>query len=165
MLEARNIRSILDAPCGDFNWMRNVVAQRDVIYTGIDIVEELIASNARLFAAANRQFRCLDMTRDELPRADLIICRDGLVHLSFTDARAAIRNFRRSRSRYLLATTFVDRARNGNVPTGGWRPLNLQAPPFDFPAPLALVDERCVHSGGIYRDKRLGLWELSSLEL
>jgi hypothetical protein len=103
------------------------------------------------------------MTRADLPAADLIVCRDGLVHLSFADARAAIENFRRSGSRYLLATTFVQRSENRDVPTGGWRVLNMQAPPFSFPAPLTTIDERCVHSDGIYRDKRLGLWELAAL--
>ena len=130
---------------------------------GADFQDELIARNSRLHAAGNRRFLCGDMTRADLPRADLIVCRDGLVHLSFVDARAAIRNFRRTGSRYLLATTFVGRPLNSDVPTGGWRLLNLEAPPFAFPAPLALVDERCTHSGGAYRDKRLGLWELGSL--
>jgi len=160
LLETRQIRSIVDAPCGDFNWMRQVLAQRDISYTGVDIVEALIARNQSLHAAASRRFLCLDMTRAALPRADLILCRDGLVHLSFADARAAIRNFRRSGARYLLATTFVDRTTNRDVPTGGWRVLNLEAAPFFFPPPLALIDERCTHSGGIYRDKRLGLWDL-----
>ena len=96
--------------------------------------------------------------------ADVIICRDGLVHLSFADARAAIRNFRRSGSRYLLATTFVRRTENTDIPTGGWRVLNMEAEPFCFPVPLALVDERCTHSGGAYVDKRLALWELAALK-
>jgi hypothetical protein len=163
LLQGRNIRSIVDAPCGDFNWMRAVLAGLDVDYTGIDIVEELIARNAREHAGVNRRFVHADMTRDDLPAADLLICRDGLVHLSFADAKAAIRNFRRSGSRYLLATTFVGRARNADVPTGGWRVLNLEAAPFRFPPPLALVDERCTHTGGIYRDKRLALWDLAAL--
>jgi len=164
VLDAAAIRSILDAPCGDMNWMRHVLAARDLIYTGIDIVEDLIERNTRVHQEANRRFLCADMTRCDLPPADLILCRDGLVHLSFADARAAIRNFRRSGSHYLLSTTFVDRARNRDVPTGGWRVLNLQAAPFLFPPPLALVDERCTHSGGIYRDKRLGLWPLDSVQ-
>lgn len=164
MLDAYAIRSILDAPCGDFNWMRDVLAERDLPYTGIDIVEALIAGSAHRHGAANRRFLCLDMTRADLPAADLILCRDGLVHLSFADARAAIRNFRRSGSRYLLTTTFVDHPRNVDTPTGGWRPLNLQRAPFDFPAPLALVDERCTGSAGAYRDKRLGLWQLSAID-
>lgn len=164
LLDDRNVRSILDAPCGDFNWMRHMLAHRDLLYTGVDIVEALIARNATVHGTATRRFLCTDMARSELPAADLVICRDGLVHLSFADARAAIRNFRRTGSRYLLATTFVSRSRNRDVPTGGWRVLNLERAPFDFPAPLALIDERCTHSGGIYRDKRLGLWPLASLD-
>lgn len=164
VLERLDIRSIVDAPCGDFNWMRHVVADRDLHYTGIDIVEELIAQNRREHAAPNRRFLCADMTRADLPQADLILCRDGLVHLSFADARAAIRNFRRSGSRYLLTTTFVERARNTDITTGGWRVLNLEAAPFRFPRPLDVIDEHCTHSGGIYRDKRLGLWEVASIK-
>src|SRR5262245_27781854 len=89
MLDAFGVRSLVDAPCGDFNWMRRVVAARPLEYTGVDIVQELIAGRARADAGPGRHFLCLDMTRGELPRADLILCRDGLVHLSFADARAA----------------------------------------------------------------------------
>lgn len=46
----------------------------------------------------------------------------------------------------------------------GWRMLNMEAAPLSFPAPLALVDERCTHSGGICRDERPGLWPLVSLQ-
>jgi hypothetical protein len=83
--------------------------------------------------------------------------------LSFADVARVVRNFQRSGSRYLLTTTFVERGRNDDIATGEWRPLDLQAPPFEFPAPLAVVDERCTHTGGIYRDKRLALWELNGL--
>jgi hypothetical protein len=163
LLDRFEVRSLVDAPCGDFNWMRNVLADRDLHYTGIDIVEELITRNVRLHSGAQLRFVCADMTRVDLPKADLVLCRDGLVHLSFADAKAAIRNFRRSGSRYLLTTTFIERARNTDIPTGGWRVLNLEAPPFSCPPPLAVIDEHCTHTGGIYRDKRLGLWELRSI--
>jgi len=165
LFDARDVRSVVDAPCGDFNWMRLVLEQRDIAHTGVDIVDALIARNARLHGSGNRRFLRLDMTRDDLPQVDLILCRDGLVHLSFADARAALRNFRRSGSRYLLTTTFVDRPQNRDVPTGGWRVLNLQAAPFHLRAPLALIDERCHHTGGIYRDKRLALWELATIDV
>ena len=164
LVDRWNVGSIVDAPCGDFNWMRTALGQRDLVYTGVDIVEALIARNASLYATPNRRFVCMDITRADLPMADLIICRDALVHLSFADARAAIRNFRRSGARHLLATTFVKRSHNKDVPTGEWRVLNLERPPFSFPAPLALIDERCTHSAGVYRDKHLGLWELASLD-
>jgi hypothetical protein len=163
LLRERNVSSILDVPCGDFHWMQGVVDESGASYVGMDIVDELIAGNRRRHGSPERTFLRGDLVSDALPPADLIVCRDGLVHLSFADIDAGIANFKRSGSRYLLATTFVDRTANADVRTGGWRVLNLQAPPFSFPQPLALIDERCVHSGGIYRDKRLALWELASL--
>jgi hypothetical protein len=165
LLDAFAVRSLLDVPCGDVNWMREVLAARSLDYTGADIVGPLILRNTRLHAVPERRFLCLDMTRDDLPRADLILCRDGLVHLSFADARAALRNFRRSQSRFLLTTTFIGRRQNRDVATGGWRTLNLEAAPFRLPPPLAVIDERCLHSEGIYRDKRLGLWRLETIDV
>jgi SAM-dependent methyltransferase len=158
------IRTILDAPCGDFNWARDLSAAVDT-YIGVDVVEDLIARNARLHAAANRTFVTCDITRDPLPRADLILSRDSLVHFSFADIWAALRNFRRSGAGYLLTTTFIDRTSNGNIRTGGWRVLNLEAPPFHLPRPLAVLDEHCTHTDGIYRDKRLALWRIDQIPI
>jgi len=163
LLRGFEIRSIVDAPCGDFNWMRSIVSHHVVPYVGVDIVEELVNANTRRYASADRRFVCRDLTRDELPKADLIVSRDAFVHMSFADIGAAVRNFKRSGSRYVLATTFVGDRANVDIPTGGWRVLNMQAPPLSFPAPLAIVDEHCTHSNGIYRDKRLGLWEIAAL--
>src|SRR5262249_44319665 len=95
--------------------------------------------------------------------ADLVLCRDGLVHLSAADIWRALRNFRRSGADYLLATTFIGDRVNVDIATGEWRPLNMQRPPFAFPAPAALIDERCRHTGGIYADKRLALWRFEDL--
>ncbi len=155
-------RTLLDAPCGDFTWAAPIA---DAVegYVGIDVVRELVRANQRLHGSPRRRFRHLDLARDRLPPSDVILCRDCLVHFSHADARRALANFRRSGSRHLIATTFVGNRENEDIATGGWRCLNLQRPPFDFPEPLALVDERCSHSGGIYADKRLGIWRIGDL--
>src|ERR1044071_8813466 len=141
--------SLLDVGCGDFNWMRliDLPVER---YLGIDIVPELVEQNQRRHADRNHAFVLADFTRAELPSMDVILCRDCLVHFAFADVRAALRNFARSGSRWLLTTTFVDAGReNTDIATGDWRPLNLQLPPFNFPAPMRMIDERCLHTGGI----------------
>jgi hypothetical protein len=158
------VKTLLDAPCGDFNWASDLAAVVDT-YIGVDVVDELIARNEAAYGSANRTFLTRDLTRDPLPKADLILSRDCLVHFSFADIRAALRNFRRSGADYLLTTTFVERATNENIQTGGWRPLNLQAPPFEFPVPMAVIDEHCTHTGGIYRDKRLALWRMDQIRV
>ena len=44
LLEGVGARSMLDAACGDFNWMARVDL-RGVRYVGVDVVPELIATN------------------------------------------------------------------------------------------------------------------------
>lgn len=162
LLKEIQVRSLLDAGCGDFNWMKELKVDLDK-YIGIDIVPELVDTNQEKYGNQIRDFINLDITKDELPQTEAILCRDCLVHFSFEDAFATIRNFKRSKSVYLLTTTFVEFVENADIKTGEWRQLNLQMPPFSFPEPIKLIDERCTHSGGIFADKLLGLWELESI--
>jgi hypothetical protein len=150
-------RVLLDAPCGDFNWIGPVADAIDR-YVGVDVVPEIIAGNLRQHSGPNRQFLRLDLTRGPLPPADVVLCRDALVHFSFADIWRALANLRRSGARYLITTTFIGDRENEEIATGAWRPLNLERPPFCFPPPQRLIDERCWHTGGIYADKRLGVW-------
>jgi len=156
------VSTLLDAPCGDFNWAGPLADSVD-LYVGVDIVPALIKANRRRWSSARRRFHCRDIVSHRLPRADLVLCRDALVHLSYPDIARALANYRRTGAKYLLATTFTGDRKNVEIASGEWRPLNMERPPFSFPAPLDLVDERCTHTGGIYRDKRLGLWRFEDL--
>lgn len=156
-------RSLIDAPCGDFNWMSCTPLDLDR-YIGIDIVDELIRADQERYGSPKREFLCRDIIVDPLPAVEVILCRDCLVHLTFDQALKAIGNFRRSGSTYLLTTTFSER--DTNVDLKGkdiWRTLNLECAPFNFPPPLRLVNENCTEGDGAYRDKCLGLWRLADL--
>ena len=154
------IASLLDAPCGDFNWIP-LVTEHLRTYVGVDIVRDMIERNAALFADEKHRFLCRDITRDELPEADAILCRDALVHLSYEDIRATIANFKRSGARYLLATSFAHTRPNVDCRTGGFRPVNLQIAPFGFPDPVARIPDT-PHSAPD-AGKFLCLWELEGL--
>src|SRR5688500_14681641 len=104
LLEELGARSLFDAACGDFNWMQHV-ALPGVDYMGADVVPELVACNRSLYEGGQRSFVVLDITRDQLPAVDVILCRDCLIHLSNADINNAIANFKRSKSTFLLATT------------------------------------------------------------
>lgn len=153
------VRSVVDAGCGDFHWFAALGVELDS-YVGIDVVEELAAANRARHGSPRRQFVALDVIRDPLPRADLILCRDCLVHLKNRQVAAALRNFRRSGCRYLLATTFTDDHPNHDVPLGGWRPVNLEREPFALGPPRRLLSERESVEDPRYLDKSLGLWAL-----
>jgi hypothetical protein len=152
---------MLDIPCGDFNWMQHTDLST-VQYYGADIVKELIERVAAQFASSQKTFLHLDLLTSDLPKVDLVFCRDCLQHLSFDDADTAILNLQRSGSLYLLATTFVNRP-NRNIRTGDWRPHDLQNAPFNFPPPLTLFNENCQESYPNFSDKSLGLWRIADL--
>jgi hypothetical protein len=160
LISELGVRTLLDAGCGDFNWLPSFDL-KEVKVIGVDIVPELVSANRKRHRGV--QFRVADIVVDTLPKADLILCRDALVHLSNDDVWRALANFRRSGAAWLLTNTFIDHDQNPDIRTGGWRPLNLTVPPFSLPAPLRIIDERCFGYDGIYRDKRLALWSCLDL--
>lgn len=157
------VHRVLDVPCGDFHWMKEIRFPAGLVYEGGDIVEQIVNTNRSRYGGAARLFRTMDLLRDPLPAADLILCRDCLVHFSFLDIFAAVSNLKRSGSKYLLTTHYASARRNEDIRTGRWRPLNLTQPPFHFPPPLFVIDEECSEGDGQYKDKRLALWRLEDL--
>ncbi len=155
-------RSLLDLPCGDYSWMATIDLPVET-YIGADLLPELIAPLQEHYGDARRRFMVLDLTRDPLPAADLLLCRDCLVHLSLADIRLALRNVARSGVSYLLTTTFPNGAENEDIVTGDWRLLDLERAPFSFPPPVRLLDEGCTEGAGLFADKSLGLWRVSDL--
>ena len=163
LLEALDAGSLLDLPCGDFRWLSTVPLDLD--YLGGDIVGEIVADNEQRYAGpgTRRRFMRLDLTADPLPRADVVLCRDCLVHLSYRHIAQAFDNLQRSGSTWLLTTTFLDHQENADIESGDWRILSLTRPPFNLPAPEAVLVEGCLESEGAYADKALGLWRIADL--
>jgi Methyltransferase domain len=155
--------SLLDAPCGDANWIN--AAGLDMRIIGIDIVPSLVERLQARAAAGeiSGDYRLADITRDPLPSCDAILCRDCLVHLSFANIERAVANFRRSGAVWLIATTFPQWQTNRDCEDGDWRALNFEQAPFDWGAPVELLNENCTEAGGGWRDKSLGVWRLAEI--
>lgn len=162
VIKSYNITSILDVPCGDFNWIR----YSDVIkvdYLGGDIVESLIENNNKVFKNKSLKFQKLDITKDKLPKVDLIFVRDCLVHLSYDNIFEAFERIKESGSKYLLTTSFMGREINMDIKNGDWRPLNLQIEPFNYKKNIYIYSEMCSENDNIYRDKCLILYKIDDL--
>lgn len=163
LLKDLAVKKMMDAPCGDFYWMKDVALPVEQ-YIGVDIVEAIIQKNQATYTDRQHTFVCLDIIKDQLPPVDLVLCRDCLVHLTFAQAIKAIMNFRRSKITYLLTTTFTDRDVNVDLGKGDiWRTLNLQRAPFHFPEPIKLINENCTEGNNQFTDKSLGLWRIEDL--
>lgn len=161
LIKRFHITSIADAPCGDFNWMK-LVDLGTCKYIGIDIVKALIDNNSKLFANQFREFKHLNLIEDVIDKVDLIVCRDMLAHLTNEQIFHVLRNFKKSGSKYLLATTNIRAQINADIQTpGDWRLLNLELPPFNFPKPILLIKEDVPFEDE--RGKHLGLWRLEDV--
>ena len=155
-------RVLLDAPCGDFAWMDHVDLS-GIEYIGADIVRSIVQSNRQDYAREGREFIELDLTSDQLPDADVLLCRDCLVHLSYANIARVLENVCRSNIRFILMTAFPGRGDNKDVDDGDWRPLDFEAAPFLFPKPLLTIVEECDEEGGSYADKSLCAWAVSDI--
>jgi len=152
IIKERNIRSIADVPCGDFNWMPEFLKDHpEISYTGYDIVDDLISENRKRYPGV--RFHILDITSQIPAPADLVFSKDMVNHLLGSDVWKAIANMIRSDATYLLITSNSDPIPNEDLPRniGGMsRVLNLRIAPYDFPPPL-------------YDDGYLVLWRTEDL--
>ncbi len=98
LVEELEIHSILDAPCGDFNWFKSIEWNTPISYLGGDIVDDLVKVNQSRYANDQTKFLHLDIVRDRLPKADLWLCRDCLFHLSEREYSWQSINFSRATS-------------------------------------------------------------------
>ena len=138
MLDRLGVKSLLDAPCGDFNWLATVDLD-GLSYIGVDAsADNLAVARAR---APGRDFRFADIVRDPLPTADAVLCRDFLQHLPTAMAVEALGNITLSAPGWILATSHDNRANDDIAVPGGFRPLNLRAAPFWFPAPVESIED------------------------
>jgi len=134
-----SLRSLLDAPCGDFNWMQHVDWPPGFKYIGADIVHDLIGENRRKHPGI--EFMEFNVLSDPLPDVDAWLARDLMIHFPDEAIWTALDQFRRSPIRYLLATTYPNAQRNADIKFGQVRHINLCAPPFSLPSPLETLHE------------------------
>lgn len=155
--QRHSLRSLLDAPCGDFHWMQHVTWPPGFRYAGAEIVRDLIIENRRKYPGV--EFLELDILSDPLPAFDAWLARDVMIHFPDAAVHAAIDQFRKSGIRYLLATTYPNTRRNTDIKFGQVRHLNLCVPPFNLPPPAEILREDDDPLTG----RVIGVWQRSDL--
>lgn len=136
LFEKHNIKQVLDAPCGDYNWMGVVVEATGIDYTGGDIVAPLIVQNQQDHGRDGVRFIHLDITKGPLPDCDMMIVRDCLFHLSYADIHKFLELFAASNIALLLTSSHVNMPDNSfeneDILSGNFRDIDLFTEPFDF---------------------------------
>ena len=161
LLKRHRVRTLLDAPCGDFHWMVKTPLDLDH-YIGADIVHALVERVAHTYARDGRQFICLDIINDPLPAADALLSRECLVHLDYQRISKAIANIKRSGIPLLLTTSHCKHTENADKLTGQHRLLNFEQAPFNWPEPIDAIIED-VPSTKRDSGKILGLWRVEDI--
>ncbi|MBF8150252.1 methyltransferase domain-containing protein [Winogradskyella sp. F6397] len=88
-----NSLTVCDLGCGDFN-IGKQLTKYTKRYMAIDIVENLIERNKKMFKADNLEFLSLDIVEDDLPKADCVILRQVLQHLSNPEIEKIVRKLK-----------------------------------------------------------------------
>jgi hypothetical protein len=139
LLAELKVRTLLDAPCGDFNWMRYVRLPEETCYIGGDIVAPLVKYLQNEHGSPRHTFQVIDIVEGPIPVADLWLCREVLFHLSNKDALKVLELFAKSDVKHILTTTFDFVRENRDIGVGGIRLINLRLPPFKLPPPIMRI--------------------------
>jgi SAM-dependent methyltransferase len=153
--EQEDIESVLDIGCGDSVWQPDLPG-----YIGLDVSEEALAAASERHP--ERDFRLY--TGGSLPRADLVIAKHVIQHMTPDDGVILMDRIKRSKPTWLLATTYskgINEATHVIDGPGGYWP-DLTKAPFGLGRPdrafrVAHGDEASQERGGY-----LGLWKLGA---
>lgn len=172
LLKDYDVKTFLDAPCGDWNWM-SAVNLDGVKYIGGDISKELIAEVKAEHGGEGRKFMHLDLASSKLPKCDMIMVRECLIHLTDEVRWEVIANIHKAKIPHLLLTVdLVDE----NIPlteNGQHANFNPMIAPFNFPDPVhhvpessdqvSLYDLTAADVGPWKRRRVMGLWSHAQL--
>lgn len=164
LLHLLDVRAMLDAPCGDFNWMR-LVDLHSIDYIGMDSNPDHCANTLTKISSAglspkSKEVFCRNVILDPLGDAahvDLILCRDFMQHLPDELIWFLLRNFLRTSAKFFLFTSHGNENNSKIGRAGDFRPLNLTKAPFYFSEPKEKIEDGT--------NRILGLWTRYQIEI
>jgi SAM-dependent methyltransferase len=157
VLRTRRPARVVDLGCGYFSPYAHL-DWGDCEYIGIDIVEKCTCQNAQYSTPKRAFLHCDWCSMAELPEADLALCKDVLQHWSHHDVcRGLARLAHYPVALITNSITCGGRMVNGEIRTGGFRPLNVTLPPYSLPAKESQVYR--VGTNAEADEKLILLWE------
>ena len=141
-IDKPEVKTVLDLGCGDWQFSK-FLDLSSVSYLGVDVVESIIESNSTSYSASNIKFISRDITTYELPKVDLIICKDVLQHLCNKDVVTTLVKIITSSKFSLITNDFnPENTENKDIDNGNYRCLDLTLSPFYLDVVTILESER-----------------------
>lgn len=144
-ISEKNIRSVVDVGCGDWEFSQHI-DWKGASYKGFDVVPSVIDKNNKKFSKSGITFECVDVINSELPRADLMLCKDVLQHLTNADISLILKQL--PKYKYCLITNDIspDTLTSDNpeiLHRGSYRTLDLTKSPFNLKGAKILTYKSC----------------------
>ena len=81
-INEKNVKSICDLGCGDWQFSKNIYKDLDITYKGYDAYQKMIVHHNNHFANENISFEHLDIYKNvsDIENADIFILKDILQH-------------------------------------------------------------------------------------
>lgn len=148
------VNTLFDAPCGDWAWMKLIRKDIRAMYIGADVVKDLVNKNTMEYSDSRTRFLHLDLIEDDWPMADVVLNRDCLFHIPYKQTKNILKNYIKSKAKYLITTTHGKTIKNTDVIMGGFKMINLLDKPYNFGMPFVWIKD--------YREpwpeRYLGVW-------
>lgn len=142
-LRNHKIKSVIDIGCGDWQFSKNVNWDGVEKYIGYDVVKFLIDRNTAHYANKKISFVHADAVHVELPRADLLICKEVLQHLPIDDIKLFLSQIKKFK--YCIIVNDIEKdtktSENRDIPAGHYRTLDITKNPFNVKAKRMLSYE------------------------
>ena len=164
-LITKEIKTLLDVPCGDWMWMKEINFET-VSYMGGDIVPEIIEENNIMYGNENVKFKTIDIRIDELGNYDLLVVRDLLSHFHDTQIKKTIINIKKNNIKYIAITNYPHTVENIENKYGdNWRPVNFLISPFNFPKPDIILPDMDPNPNPNAKHKNLSIWKIDNFKV
>ena len=83
IIDKYQVTSLYDCACGDMTWMPLLLEMKpNLKYYGGDVSEYIIGINKKRKDLEKHSFQVIDFTKDQIPKVDLILCRDVLQNIN-----------------------------------------------------------------------------------
>jgi SAM-dependent methyltransferase len=132
-IATHEVNSIIDTGCGDWEFSQ-YIDWGTIQYTGYDVVEHVIQKNNARYTTSNIHFVHANFLKENLPPADLLLCKHVLQHMPNKDIIFFLKQL--SKFKYCLITNEIDpktlSSDNNDIAIGATHTIDVSRPPFNL---------------------------------
>lgn len=144
-IREHNVKSIVDLGCGDMVVM-GALELDGVNYVGVDCIALRIQLNAEKYPSYT--FVHSDIREFEIPKTDLIVCKDVLQHWPHADVVKFLEKIKRLKTfKYALFVNDTNNSKNVNlhdINVASCRSIDITSDPFNFGEQVMVFHSKAV---------------------